>query len=93
MNAALAHNTEPFVDPRPATAAEQLAKAEHQATAAAHRMCAAAHDMRAATADLLRGDGDALAESRRAVAEYKAQRGIRLAAMEQVARLRRAVRA
>jgi hypothetical protein len=92
VNLALAHNTEPFTDPRQATAAEQLAKAEHQARAARLRMRAACHDMELARVDLLRGDDDALAASRRAIAEYRSQYGIYLAAMEDVARLRRAVR-
>jgi glycine cleavage system regulatory protein len=93
MNAAVAHNTEPFTDPRRATPAEQLAVAQHQADGARLRMRAAVHDMEAAKVNLLRGDDDALPALNAAVREYRAQYGIRLAAMEEVARLRRAVRA
>lgn len=88
MNAALYVNREPFVDPRDATPAELLARAEHQARAARLRMRAAVHDMEAAKVDLLRGDDDALSPLNSAVREYRSQYGIYLAAMEEVARQR-----
>lgn len=84
----VAVNRAPFADPRPATAAERLTRAEHEARAARLRMSALCHDMAIARLDFERGDEDALLAMRRATADYRAEYQRHLLALAEVSSLR-----